>query len=112
MAPPSMLSHCAVEAVMPPGSTRAWRCMIMPVWVQISKCPIHNCSLIAAISRCTSPRRPAGIFMSKAQARCSASISHPGEGELVVGPLALGDDRDFVVAGAFERPVVVGGDVF
>ena len=31
--------------------------------------------LIAAISRCTSARRAAGIFMSKAQARCSASIS-------------------------------------
>ena len=31
--------------------------------------------LIAAIRRCTSARRGAGIFMSKAQARCSASIS-------------------------------------
>ena len=49
--------------------------MIMPVWVQMSKWPIHNCSLTAAISRCTSARRAGGIFMSKAQARCSASIS-------------------------------------
>jgi len=62
--------------VMPSGSTSACRCMIIPVWVQRSKWPIHNCSLMAAISRCT-PRHGAepGIFMSKAQARCSASIS-------------------------------------
>ena len=64
-----------VEAVRPPGSGSACRYMIMPVWVQMSKCPIHNCSLIAAISRCTSPRRAGGIFMSNAQARCSDSIS-------------------------------------
>jgi hypothetical protein len=75
MAPTSMASHCAVEAVRPPGSTSACRYMIMPVWVQMSKWPIHNCSLIAATSRCTSGRRAGGTFMSKAQARCSASIS-------------------------------------
>jgi hypothetical protein len=57
--------------------------MIMPVWVQISKCPTHNCSLIA----------------------------HPGEGELVIGPVALGDDRHLVLAGAFERQIIVGGDI-
>ena len=38
-------------------------------------------------------------------------LAHPGEGQLVVGPVALGDDRHFVFAGAFERPVVIGGDV-
>src|SRR5215475_9729593 len=38
-------------------------------------------------------------------------LRHPGEGELIVGPLALGDDGNLVVARAFERPVVVGGDV-
>src|SRR6202023_560401 len=90
MAPTSMLSHCAVEALMPPGSTKACRYMIMPVWVQISKCPTHNCSLMAAISRCTSARRGVGIFMSKAQARCSAFIS----------------------AGVLERPVMIARDVF
>src|SRR5664280_2623944 len=39
-------------------------------------------------------------------------LVHPGEGELIVGPVALGDDGDLVLAGAFERPVVIGGDVF
>ena len=38
-------------------------------------------------------------------------FGHPGEGKLVVGPLALGDDRHLVFAGALERPVVIGGDV-
>ena len=38
-------------------------------------------------------------------------LGHPGEGELVVGPVALGDDRDFVLAGALECPVVIGGDI-
>src|SRR5437588_2328448 len=38
-------------------------------------------------------------------------FGHPGEGQLVVGPFALGDDRYLVFAGAFERPVVIGGDV-
>jgi hypothetical protein len=37
MAPASITSHCAVEAVSPPGSTSACRYMIMPVWVQMSK---------------------------------------------------------------------------
>ena len=36
---------------------------------------------------------------------------HPGEGELIVGPVALGDDGDFVFAGALERPVVFRGNV-
>nr|WP_258169162.1 hypothetical protein [Salmonella enterica] len=69
MAPASIASHCAVEAVSPPGSTSAWRCMIMPVVVQRSKWPTQSCSLTAATSRCTSGRRATGIFMSKAQAR-------------------------------------------
>ena len=38
-------------------------------------------------------------------------LGHPGEGELIVGPVALGDDRHFVFAGALERPVVIGGDI-
>src|ERR1700686_1688726 len=38
-------------------------------------------------------------------------LVHPGEGQLIVGPVALGDDRDLVLAGALERPVVIGGDV-
>src|SRR5581483_3421641 len=38
-------------------------------------------------------------------------LVHPGEGELVVRPVALGDDGDFVVAGALERQVVIGGNV-
>src|SRR6185436_7588362 len=38
-------------------------------------------------------------------------LRHPGERELVIGPAALGDDRDFVFAGALERPVVLGGNV-
>ena len=39
-------------------------------------------------------------------------LGHPGKGQLVIGPLALGDDRHFIFAGAFERPVVIGRDVF
>src|SRR5580692_9934607 len=38
-------------------------------------------------------------------------LVHPGEGELIIGPVPLGDDRYFVFAGALERQVVVGGDV-
>ena len=33
-------------------------------------------------------------------------VVHPGEGDLVVGPLAGDQDGDLVVAGALERPVV------
>src|SRR4029079_18441435 len=36
---------------------------------------------------------------------------HPGEGDLVVGPLSLRDNGEFVFAGAFERPVVAGSDI-
>jgi len=38
-------------------------------------------------------------------------LSHPGKGELVVGPFALGDDGDLVFAGAFERPIIIGGNI-
>src|SRR5882724_12571179 len=38
-------------------------------------------------------------------------LGHPGKGQLVIGPLALGDDGHLVCAGAFERPVIIGGDV-
>src|SRR5258708_24244569 len=38
-------------------------------------------------------------------------LGHPGEGELVIGPVALGDDGHFVFAGTLERPVVIGGDI-
>src|SRR5579871_6339560 len=38
-------------------------------------------------------------------------LRHPGEGELIVGPFAFGDDGDLVLTGAFERPVVIGGNV-
>src|ERR1700722_13754465 len=38
-------------------------------------------------------------------------LAPPGEGQLVIGPVALGDDRHLVFAGAFERPVVIGGDI-
>src|SRR5436190_147878 len=38
-------------------------------------------------------------------------LVHPGEGQLVVGPIALGNDGDFVLARAFERPVMIGGDI-
>ena len=38
-------------------------------------------------------------------------LRHPGEGELVVGPVALGDDGDLIFAGTFERPIVIGGDI-
>ncbi|MGY4482714.1 hypothetical protein ACVWWR_001905 [Bradyrhizobium sp. LM3.2] len=38
-------------------------------------------------------------------------LAHPGEGDLVVGPLSLGDNREFVFAGAFKRPVVAGSDI-
>src|SRR4051812_25257968 len=38
-------------------------------------------------------------------------FGHPGERQLIVGPVTLRDDGDLVVAGAFERPVVTGGDV-
>ena len=38
-------------------------------------------------------------------------LRHPGEGELIVRPVPLGDDSDFVFAGALERPVVLGGNV-
>src|ERR1700744_1421770 len=38
-------------------------------------------------------------------------LCHPGEGELIVGPLALGDDGDLVVAGTLERPVVMRGNI-
>src|SRR5260370_41701687 len=36
-------------------------------------------------------------------------LGHPGEGELVIGPVALGDDGHLVFAGTLERPVVIGG---
>ncbi|MGY4315718.1 hypothetical protein ACVWW1_005045 [Bradyrhizobium sp. JR3.5] len=50
--------------------------------------------------------------MSKAHARCSASISpHPGEGELIIDPVSLGDNRHLIFAGTLERPVVVSGDI-
>ena len=39
-------------------------------------------------------------------------LAHPGEGELVVGPVALGDDRHLVFTGTLERPVVIGRDIF
>src|ERR1041385_1167030 len=38
-------------------------------------------------------------------------LGHPGERQLIVGPVALRDDRHLVVAGALERPVMAGGDV-
>jgi hypothetical protein len=38
-------------------------------------------------------------------------LAHPGKGQLVVGPVALRYDRHLVLAGAFERPVVIGGDI-
>ena len=65
------------QALVLPGGMAASsaQCETMLVWVQMSKCPTHNCSLIEAISRCTSALRGSGIFMSKAQARWSASIS-------------------------------------
>jgi len=38
-------------------------------------------------------------------------LAHPGEGELVISPVALGDDRDLVLARAFERQIVVRGEI-
>src|ERR1700759_2432568 len=38
-------------------------------------------------------------------------LGHPGKGQLVIGPLAPGYDGDLVVAGALERPVVIGSDI-
>ena len=38
-------------------------------------------------------------------------LAHPGEGELIVGPVALGDDGHLVFAGTLERPVVIGSDI-
>jgi len=35
-------------------------------------------------------------------------LAHPGERDLIVGPLAGDDQRDLVLAGALERPVVAG----
>ena len=68
-------SHCRPEASTPPASTSAWRNMTMPSWIQRSKWPTHSCSLISEISACTSARRRSGTLRSKAQARCSASMS-------------------------------------
>src|SRR5579872_2811530 len=39
-------------------------------------------------------------------------LVHPGEGELVVRPITLRDDRYLVFAGTLERQIIVGGDVF
>src|SRR3954469_20208456 len=39
-------------------------------------------------------------------------VVHPGEGNLVVAPLAAHQHGDLVVAGALERPVVDRGDAF
>ena len=59
----------------PPGSTSAWRYMIMPSWVQMIEMPDPHLLVDRAISCCTSARPRGRHFMSKAQARCSASIS-------------------------------------
>src|SRR4051812_29242241 len=37
--------------------------------------------------------------------------SHPGEGQLIIGPVSFGDDGDLVFAGALERPIVGSGDI-
>src|SRR3954463_6029952 len=39
-------------------------------------------------------------------------VVHPGEGNLVVAPLAAHQHGDLVVAGALERPVVDRGNAF
>ena len=33
-------------------------------------------------------------------------VEHPGEGDLIVAPIAADQDGDLILAGAFERPVV------
>ena len=76
--------------------------------VQMSKWPIHNCSLTAAISRCTPRAARRDLHVERAGQMQRLDLGHPGEGELIVGPVALGDDRDFILAGALERPVVIG----
>ena len=66
----------ALDASTPPARTSAWRYITMPSWVHRSKWPTHICSLISEINCCTSPRQRSGTFSSKAQARCSASMSY------------------------------------
>src|SRR5215471_18270975 len=78
--------------------------MTTPLCVQTSKCPIHICSLISAISFCKSARRTSGTFMSKAHARCSVSISFIQ----VNDPTTGNDEANLVLAGPFERPIVPG----
>src|SRR5580692_2671738 len=39
-------------------------------------------------------------------------VVHPGEGDLIVGPLPAHRDGDLVLAGALERPVVRRGHAF
>src|SRR5690606_28951711 len=39
-------------------------------------------------------------------------VVHPGEGGLIFVPLALHDDRDFILAGALERPVMRRSNAF
>jgi hypothetical protein len=38
-------------------------------------------------------------------------LTHPGKGELVIGPFALGDDGNLVFAGTLERPIIIGGNI-
>src|ERR1700742_4983065 len=57
------------------------------------------------------PARLRNLHVEGAGQMQRLDLAHPGEGELIVGPFALGDDGDLVVAGTLERPVGMRGNV-
>ena len=83
----------------------------MPSWVHRSKCPTQSLLVdqrdellhfgAAALRH---------LELEGAGEMQRLDVVHPGEGDLVVGPLAAHQDGDLVVAGALERPVVGRGD--
>ena len=83
----------------------------MPSLVHMSKWPTQSCSLISAISASTSrAARLRHLQIERAGEMQRLDVVHPGERDVIVGPAAAHRDRDLVVAGAVERPVVHRGE--
>ena len=103
----SSTSTCWLVGSAPPASSSDWRNMIAPSCSQRSKWPNSICSLISDSSRMISSARALRhLDVEGAGQMQRLEILHPGEGDMIVGPASGDRDRDLVVAGPLEGPVI------
>ena len=87
----------------PPGIAPWWRNAASPFLRKSRRATLHARKSIC--SRCRD------FHVERARQVQRLDLLHPGEGQLIVGPVSLRDDRHLVFAGAFERPIIMGSDI-